>query len=419
MKGVWKIRVDTGGTFTDAWGEDPDGTNSRCKVLSDGCLRLELGEPEEDGWRRLGSHAAEWPDKLLLDWRTRNGKRVEGHKGGKILLRDPAPVVELSSNEEAPVVAARILTRTPLGKGFPPLDLRVATTRGTNALLERKGAKVALFVNRGFEDLLDIRDQRRELLFSLAQPSYDSLAFRVYGITGRLSTQGHEVEEVDESEWKRMAREALKAGCEVAAVSLLNAWRESDHELRLARLLKNEGFADVVCSSEVSPLIRLLPRTDTTVADAFLTLIMQRFISRVAEPFDHTSLSFMTSAGGLVPAARFHPKDSLLSGPAGGLIGAVEIGRAAGFERLLTFDMGGTSSDVARIEGAFSYSEEQQVGAARVMAPALRIETVAAGGGSICAWRNGQLEVGPESAGASPGPACYGRGGPFTLTDVN
>jgi len=419
MSEAWKVRVDTGGTFTDAWARSPEGVESRCKILSDGRLRVKLGRQEQGGWRALGGVASSWPDGLLVGWRSGGDAVVEAHRGGKILLDGADDLVDLDGGEEAPVVAARILMGIAPGASFPKLDMRVATTRGTNALLERAGARVALFVNVGMEDLLEIRDQRRVSLFSLQQPESDHLAHRVYGIRGRMDSDGLPLQAVDEAEVRALARKALDDGCEVAAISLMHAWRSPDHELQVAALLSEAGFAEVTASSDLARLIRLLPRTDTVVTDAFLAPIMKQFVSRVSEPLEGANMGFMTSAGGLVPPERFHPKDSLLSGPAGGLIGAAEIARAAGFARVLTFDMGGTSTDVARLDGPFQYRMEQQIGPARVVAPAMRIETVAAGGGSICQWRYGQLQVGPESAGSDPGPACYGRGGPLTLTDVN
>ena len=419
MSGCWQVRVDTGGTFTDAWARSPDGRESRCKILSDGRLRVELGAPDAEGWMDLMGAAAGWPDGLLVGWKSADGVEVTGHEGGRVLHGGGEGLVELDGGEEAPVVAARILVGVGPGEEFPELDMRVATTRGTNALLEGKGARVALFVSEGMEDLLEIRDQRRVDLFSLQQPAHEHLATGVYGIRGRLDPGGGELDPLDESQVRRQARQALEDGCEVAAVSLMHGWRSSRHEDQVGEWLRAEGFSEVTLSSATAPLIRLLPRTETVVADAFLAPIMRHFVARVSGPLDGAGLGFMTSAGGLVPPDRYHPKDSLLSGPAGGLIGAAEIGRAAGFPRLLTFDMGGTSTDVARLDGSFQYRSEQQIGPARVVAPALKIETVAAGGGSICQWRHGQLEVGPESAGSDPGPACYGRGGPLTLTDVN
>ncbi len=418
MSRPWRIRVDTGGTFTDAWGIGPDGTERRCKVLSDGRLRVETAG-SGDGWLELTGAAADLPEGLLVGWRTADGVEVTGHQGGRIRLKAPAGVIELDGGEEAPVVAARVLTATPASAALPPMDFRVATTRGTNALLEHKGAKVALFISSGFEDLPVIRDQRRPSLFDPGAPGEAGLADRIYGVHGRMSEEGVELAGPDEASVRRDARDALAAGCDAAAVALLHAWRNPEHERSVAGWLRDEGFAEVTVSARVAPLIRLLPRMDTALADAFLAPVMRRFIKRVEEPLEGRTVWLMTSAGGLVPSHRYQPKDSLLSGPAGGLIGAADLARAAGYPRVLTFDMGGTSTDVARIDGPFGYREEQQVGPARVLAPALEIETVAAGGGSICRWRNGRLEVGPESAGSVPGPACYGRGGPLTLTDVN
>lgn len=409
MDGRWRIRVDTGGTFTDAWGRSPDGIEHRCKVLSDGRLRVET-ERVEDGALVLKGAAASLPDGLLVGWRDRESVEVLAHEGGRLWLKAEPGVLELDGGEEAPVVAARVLTGTPRGEALPAMDFRVATTRGTNALLERKGAKVALFLNEGFTDLPRIRDQRRDSLFRLGAEEEAPLAHRIYGVSS--SSEG-------EAELRAMAREALAAGCDAAAVALMHSWRDPEHERRIAGWLREEGFGRVTLSAEAAPLIRLLPRMETALADAFLAPVMRRFVERVEAPLRSEPLWLMTSAGGLAPADRYQPKDSLLSGPAGGLIGAAELARAAGFPKVLTFDMGGTSTDVARVDGPFGYREEQQVGPARVISPALEIETVAAGGGSICRWHEGRLEVGPQSAGSDPGPACYGRGGPLTLTDVN
>lgn len=417
MSAPWRIRVDTGGTFTDAWGLGPDGRERRCKVLSDGRLRLAL-QDAGDGWWLPGD--AQLPDGFLRGWRDAEGRPVEDHRDGRLRLPGHrGGSVELSSGEEAPVVAARLLTATPLDAALPDLDFRVATTRGTNALLERKGARLAFFVSEGFEDLLEIRDQRRDALFELRQPPVEPLAERVVGVRQRTAADGRELVPLDEPRLRRDARALHADGCRVAAVALLHAWQSDHAERRVGEILREEGFEEVTLSSQVAPVIRLLPRAETAVADAFLAPVMRHFLARVREPLPGREPWLMTSAGGLVPASRYQPKDSLLSGPAGGLIGAAELGRAAGFDKLLTFDMGGTSTDVARIDGPFSYRQEQQIGPARVLAPALRIETVAAGGGSICRWRQGRLEVGPESAGSDPGPACYGRGGPLTLSDVN
>jgi 5-oxoprolinase (ATP-hydrolysing) len=420
----WRIRVDTGGTFTDAWAVGPDGVERRAKILSDGTLRCRITGCD-GGWWRTDSAIA-LADDTLAGWRVGAGVVVASRDGARLLkvegtTRDlvVGEMITLSCGDEAPVAVARLLTGTPAGAALPRIDFRVATTRGTNALLERKGARLAFFTTAGFADLLEIRDQRRERLFALEQPAPELLPVFTAAVAGRHDAAGNEVVPLDEVALETAARDALARGCTVAAVAFLHSWREPAHERRAAEILRAAGFRQVVISSDIAPLIRLLPRAETAVADAFLAPVMEHFVRRVADPLGGQEPWLMTSAGGLVAARDFRPKDSLLSGPAGGLVGAAELARAAGFPRVLTFDMGGTSTDVARIDGPFSWKQELQVGPARVFAPALRIETVAAGGGSICRWRNSRLEVGPESAGADPGPACYGRGGPLTLTDVN
>ncbi|HEY1120020.1 MAG TPA: hydantoinase B/oxoprolinase family protein [Haloferula sp.] len=419
----WRIRVDTGGTFTDAWAIGPDGVERRAKILSDGTLRCRLSS-QDDGWWVTDSELS-LPDGTLAGWLSGEITVLDSRDGARRLKLDgntadlvAGDILELSCGDEAPVAAARLLTGTPAGKALPPVDFRVATTRGTNALLERKGAPVLFVVTRGFGDLLEIRDQRRELLFSLDQPHRRPLASAVCECGGRLDATGNEIQALDPEEIRGLVRFWREQGIETAAVGLLHAWANPAHERRIGELLKEEGFTHVCLSSDVAPMIRLLPRAETAVTDAYLAPVMDHFVRRVAGPLG-TEPWLMTSAGGLVPASDFRPKDSLLSGPAGGLVGAAELARRAGFPKVLTFDMGGTSTDVARIDGPFTWRQEQEIGSARVFAPALKIETVAAGGGSICRWRNGRLEVGPESAGANPGPACYGRGGPLTLTDVN
>ncbi|MCW1885825.1 hydantoinase B/oxoprolinase family protein [Luteolibacter flavescens] len=419
----WRIRVDTGGTFTDAWAVGPDGGERRAKILSDGTLRCRLVAQDGEWW--LTDSELSLSDGTLAGWSGASVSVLDSRDGARRLKLEGSTtdlvaggILELSCGDEAPVAAARLLTGTPAVVPLPPVDFRVATTRGTNALLERKGAPVLFIVTRGFGDLLEIRDQRRELLFSLAQPQRRPLASAVCECGGRLDASGNEIEALDPEEIREAVKAARAQGIATAAVALLHSWANPEHERRIGTMLREEGFTHVCLSSEVAPMIRLLPRAETAVTDAYLAPVMDHFVRRVAGPLGAEPW-LMTSAGGLVPASDFRPKDSLLSGPAGGLVGAAELARRAGFPRVLTFDMGGTSTDVARIDGPFTWRQEQEIGAARVFAPALKIETVAAGGGSICQWRNGRLEVGPESAGANPGPACYGRGGPLTLTDVN
>ncbi len=422
MPEIWKVRADTGGTFTDAWARSPAGDERRCKVLSDGSLVFRIRRRGDDRWLDLGEPPP-FDAAALIGFEAEGAGEVTAVRDGGRWLETSEPLagdrLVLRTGEEPPVVAARLLTGTPAGRVLPPMDFRVATTRGTNALLEGKGAPTVLFITRGFGDLPEIRDQRRAALFSLSQPNEERLAERVVEIAGRLDPKGSLVEPPDERVVREKARTQLAGGLRVAAVALLHSWRDPAMENQVAAWLLDEGFEHVSTSSGSAPVIRFLPRMETAVADAWLAPVMRRFTRRVAGAMASGEPWMMTSAGGLVEASRYQPKDSLLSGPAGGLVGAAAVARAAGFPKVLTFDMGGTSTDVARIDGPFAFRYEQQIGAARVLAPALKIETVAAGGGSICRWRLGRLEVGPDSAGAFPGPACYGRGGPLTLTDVN
>lgn len=422
MAQTWKVRADTGGTFTDAWALTPDREERRCKVLSDGSLVFRVSPPGEDGWLDLG-RSVSFQDGVLTGFLAGTSGTVTADRDHGRLIKLSSPLegerLILRTGEEAPVIAARLLTGTPLGRKLPPMDFRVATTRGTNALLERKGARTALFITRGFEDLLRIRDQRRPLLFSLAQPEEEILCEKVIGIAARLSVTGNIVDTPDEQAVRDAARRCVADGIRAAAVAVIHSWRDPSLERTIASWLREEGFTHVTTSSAVAPVIRFLPRLETAVADAWLAPIMRGFTDQVTASMETGEPWMMTSAGGLVAASSYQPKDSLLSGPAGGLVGSAAIARAAGFPKVLTFDMGGTSTDVARIDGPFSFRYEQEIGPARVLAPALKIETVAAGGGSICRWHLGRLEVGPESAGSLPGPACYGRGGPLTVTDVN
>ncbi|HLE84678.1 MAG TPA: hydantoinase/oxoprolinase family protein, partial [Thermoanaerobaculia bacterium] len=460
----WQVWIDTGGTFTDCLGVDPDGRVHRLKILSSSALRgrvaRRLGDRSLDlaeDWlpaalrQRLGpSLLAGCAFRILGGGGDPNLIEVEGFdpRSSRLRLRGnpgeaarPGAVCELVSPEEAPVVAARLLTGTPQDRPLPALDLRLATTRGTNALLERKGAATAFFVTRGFGDLLAIGDQSRPDLFALAIEKPEPLYAAVVEVPERLAADGSVVEALDldaggpaGEALGRRAGELLAAGISSAAVALLHSYRNPGHERALGRFLRERGFAHVALSSELAPLIKILPRAETAVVEAYLAPVVGDYLERVGRalplagepapgappgPSGAAAFHVMTSAGGLVGAARYRAKDSLLSGPAGGVVGAAAAGRRSGLPRVIGFDMGGTSTDVARHDGAHEYVFEHRVGDARLLAPALAIETVAAGGGSICRFAGGRLSVGPESAGADPGPACYGAGGPLTLTDVD
>jgi len=426
---VW---IDTGGTFTDGLAVDPHGRLRRTKVLSSSALRATVAAVEgtaivlaEPPWELPAGFFTGFACALLGDPESR---RVLGweRRQRRLTLERPLPRparpgdgVELRSPEEAPVLAARLLTGTPIGRPLPPTAMRLATTRGTNALLERRGAPTALFVTAGFGDLLRIGTQQRAELFALRPIKPEPLVAAVVEVGERLDARGGVVEPLDEARLRRDAAAVLAGGVDVAAVALLHAYRDPRHEHRVAAVLREEGFRYVSTSAELAPLIRLLPRAETAVVDATLAPVISGYVARVAEALAGGSLHVMTSAGGLVRAAGFRPKDSLLSGPAGGVVGMVAAGRRSGFTRVIGFDMGGTSTDVARCDGEVEYVFEHRVGDATLVAPALAVESVAAGGGSVCRWDGQRLFVGPESAGADPGPACYGNGGPLTVTDVN
>jgi 5-oxoprolinase (ATP-hydrolysing) len=383
-------------------------------------LRLEAGWRVPAGFFR-GFTIRRLPDepspRTVIDWDPETRVlQLDGPLAGG----DPSGMAcELRSPEEAPVLAARLVTGRPPGAALPEIAVRLATTRGTNALLERKGAATALFITRGFADLLRIGTQQRPELFALAIEKPEPLYHQVVEVTERLAADGSVLTPLDLEALRPEAERALAAGCVSAAVALMHSYRNPRHEEELGVFLRGLGFRWVSLSARLAPLIKLLPRAETAVVDACLSPILEEYLAGVAGAVPSGSLHVMTSAGGLVRADAFRAKDALLSGPAGGVVGAALSGRRSGFARVIAFDMGGTSTDVARYDGDYEYLFEHRVGDAHLVAPALAIESVAAGGGSICSFDGIQLRVGPESAGAWPGPACYGAGGPLTLTDVN
>jgi len=365
--GVWDFWVDRGGTFTDVVGRGPDGALSPLKLLSENPGAYE--DAAIEGIRRL--------------------------LGGTI---DPA----------------RIGT------------VKMGTTVATNALLERKGDRVALLITRGFRDALRIAYQARPDIFAKEIILPEQLYERVIEVDERLRADGS-VEVALQAEALRPALEGLRAdGINAVSIVLMHAWKNPAHEAALADLVRGMGFAQVSVSHEVSPLIKLVGRGDTTVVDAYLSPILKRYVARVAGALGATPpgepgpvLQFMMSSGGLTAADTFQGKDAILSGPAGGVVGMVQTARMAGFERVIGFDMGGTSTDVAHCAGDYERAFDTEVAGVRIRAPMMRIHTVAAGGGSILHAEPGRFRVGPDSAGADPGPACYRRGGPLTVTDAN
>ena len=426
----WRIQVDTGGTFTDCLAVDPGGRVWRAKVLSSGCLRVEAL-----GWEGAERLRIRPPIGLapggLPGWTVRwVGETTEvglaSWDGDALTLRGPWPgtspagrIAELVCPEEAPVLAARLVTGTPADAALPPLELRLATTLGTNALLERTGARTVLFVTRGFGDLLVIGTQQRPDIFALRIERPEPLAEIVIEVDERLAADGSVVSAMDAESLMPRLRALRDQGMAAAAVALVHSFREPSHERQLTAALRAAGFDDVSASAELASSQGYLARAQTAVVDAYLAPVLGRYLGRIEASTERAPTLVMTSAGGLVRSRSFRPKDGLLSGPAGGVVGATTAGRRSGFERLLTFDMGGTSTDVSRFDRAHAYVFEHRVGDAHLLAPAMAVETVAAGGGSICSFRQGRLQVGPESGGATPGPASYGAGGPLCVTDVN
>ena len=329
---------------------------------------------------------------------------------------------ELRSNEEAPVTAIRLLMQLSPGMPVGPIELRLGTTRATNALLERKGASVALVTTKGFADVLKIGNQDRPELFELDIRKRDELATTVVEIDERLTATGEVLRVPDEREVRDKLESLRDAGIETLAICLLHAYLNPDHEELIARIAESMGFIQVSVSSRVARMQKIVPRGDTTVVDAYLTPVIRDYVSAIRRSLPEARLRLMTSNGGLVDASTVVGKDTILSGPAGGVVGCAQISRAAGFDRVIGFDMGGTSTDVSRVEPPpheFEYKHETVEAGVRLMTPMLAVETVAAGGGSVCAFDGQMLTVGPRSAGADPGPACYGRGGPLAVTDMN
>jgi len=430
---AWQLFIDTGGTFTDAVAIDPQSCFHTTKVLSNSALRGTINKQLEP---LIFQIVPTWPIRAdvltggrfrLLSYPDHEVPIVAFMPGAnQVELAGRLPVTpeancpfEICFDEEAPILAARLLTGTPYRSELPRIDLRLGTTLATNALLTRGGARTAHFITRGFGDLLTIGTQQRPELFSLSASRPASLATTVVEVDARVSANGSVLTELDLQRLDPVVQSLLADSINCAAITLLHADRFPAHEVALAEYLKQAGFKHVSCSSGMAREVRILPRAETTVVDAYLAPMVSDYLQRIRSSLTHGRMLVMTSAGGLMATSSAHSKDMLLSGPAGGVVGAAGAAVRTGTRKILSFDMGGTSTDVARYDDAHDYVFEHRVGDAHLFAPALAIETVAAGGGSICQWSDGALAVGPDSAGADPGPACYGSGGPLTLTDVN
>ena len=361
----WQFWIDRGGTFTDIVARRPDGTLATHKLLSE--------NPER--------------------------------------YRDAA------------VYGIREMLGLPARAAIPVglIDtVKMGTTVATNALLERTGERTALVITRGFADALRIAYQHRPKLFVRRIELPSMLYERVIEVGERIGARGDVVRPLDLDGARRDLEAARADGIAAIAIVLMHGYRYPQHERALAALAREIGFAQVSTSHEVSPLMKLVSRGDTTVVDAYLSPILRRYVSQVERDLGGDArLQFMQSSGGLTDAHRFQGKDAILSGPAGGIVGAVEVSRLAGFDRIIGFDMGGTSTDVTHWAGEYERAFVTEVAGVRLRAPMMRIHTVAAGGGSICTFDGSRFRVGPQSAGANPGPASYRRGGPLTVTDCN
>ncbi|MBE0483586.1 MAG: hydantoinase B/oxoprolinase family protein [Bacterioplanes sp.] len=297
--------------------------------------------------------------------------------------------------------------------------IKMGTTVATNALLERKGEPMVLMITRGLADQLEIGYQTRPDIFAIAIEQAAPLYEQVYEVAERVLADGSvDLALDDDATWVQL-QEAYGLGYRSVAVVCMHAYKYPEHEQRIGQMARQLGFTQVSLSHEVSPLIKLVPRGDTTLADAYLSPILQRYVARVQAAFPNVPIRFMQSSGGLTQAQDFHGKDAVLSGPAGGVVGMVRSAMADGFHQLVGFDMGGTSTDVSHYAGELERASETQLCGLRLRVPMLNIHTVAAGGGSVLRFADGRFQVGPESAGAFPGPACYRNGGPLTVTDCN
>ena len=414
MPGSWEFWIDRGGTFTDVIGRRPDGKLVTHKLLSE--------NPEA------------YRDAAVAGIRHLLGLAPE----------EPVPAAQIGA-------------------------VKMGTTVATNALLERKGERTLLLITRGFRDALRIGYQARPKIFAKHIIKPDMLYERVAEVDERVRADGTVERALDLDEVRAELVRAKNDGLRAVAIVLMHAYRYSAHEQQIAMLAREAGFTQVSASHEVSPLIKLVGRGDTTVVDAYLSPILRGYVAQVAgelnpsalvrqkpsplvgegreggreathqrgsarqsvqrvdlptpipdpSPQGKAKLMFMMSSGGLTAADLFRGKDAILSGPAGGVVGMAETGRQAGFNQLIGFDMGGTSTDVSHFAGEYERTFETEVAGVRMRAPMMLIHTVAAGGGSILHFDGARFRVGPDSAGANPGPKCYRRGGPLAVTDAN
>ncbi|MEH1869167.1 MAG: hydantoinase/oxoprolinase family protein [Nostoc sp.] len=314
-------------------------------------------------------------------------------------------IMGISGNEPIPTEAIEIV--------------KMGTTVATNALLERKGDRVVLFITKGFKDALRIGYQNRPNIFARHIILPTMLYEQVIEIDERYDAHGNELIPINIEQVRNDLQAVYNTGIQSCAIVFMHSDRYPKHEQKIAHIAQEIGFTQISVSHQVSPLMKLVSRGDTTVVDAYLTPILRRYVNQIASQLPGVKLMFMKSDGGLVAAEQFQGKDSILSGPAGGIVGAVQTSKRAGFELVITFDMGGTSTDVAHFKGEYERQLDSEIAGARMRVPVLAINTIAAGGGSILYFDGSSYRVGPKSAGSNPGPACYRRGGPLAVTDAN
>lgn len=360
----WQFWIDRGGTFTDIVARRPDGVLVTHKLLSE--------------------NPAQYDDAALAGIRA-----LLGLKAGDPIAADQVEAVKMG------------------------------TTVATNALLERQGEPTLLLTTKGFRDALRIGYQARPRIFDRRITLPELLYSRVEEISERITAQGDVLQEMQDDELRVKLQAALDAGIRSIAIVFMHAYRYPQHEQAAAKMASEMGFTQVSASHQISPMMKLIGRGDTTVVDAYLSPLLRRYVDRIAQELSGIKLMFMQSSGGLTAADQFQGKDSILSGPAGGIVGMVRVAEAAGAHQIIGFDMGGTSTDVSHYNGEFERAFETQVAGVRMRAPMMNIHTVAAGGGSILQFDGARMRVGPDSAGANPGPAAYGNGGPLAVTDCN
>ncbi len=442
----WEIGVDTGGTFTDCIARTSDGRVARAKVLSTSALRATVVTASHDAFvvALSATPSAAKIDAFFKGFAVtfaqsaRDAARIGMVASSQLLsdgqvkftLAQPATVldfnqlhtgaiVDLTAPFEPPILAARLAIDRPHPIALDDCRISIGTTRGTNALLEGRVSDVTLFVNEGLQDILRIGDQRRSDIFARSPTRAPALERSTCAVNARMNALGVEIEPLNELLLRSHARALVARGARTAAIALLHAGANPAHEQQVEAILREVGFSWISASHRCGSTSRFEPRARAAVVDAALSGPVGEFIAAITRAASGAELLMMTSAGGLVPAASFQPRESLLSGPAGGVAGAAAIARTCGFDSCVTLDMGGTSADVARVDGPPEIRDETTVGTATIASPSIAVESVAAGGGSILWWDGEAMRVGPKSAGASPGPACYGQGGPLTLTDAN